>query len=62
MLEPDEFEFYELLDAYKERFGSFPPTHHLDEKLAMKLIRKSLEDDQPISDTNSSQSSTDNIK
>ncbi|MBN8704528.1 MAG: hypothetical protein J0L62_01530 [Bacteroidetes bacterium] len=51
MLEPDEFEFYDLLDAYKERFGIFPPTHHLDEKLAMKLIRKSLEDDQPIPDT-----------
>lgn len=43
MLEPDEFEFYELLDAYKERFGSFPPTHQLSERKAMELIRKALE-------------------
>lgn len=50
MLEPDEFEFYELLDAYKERFGSFPPTHHLGERKAMELIRKALEENCQIPD------------
>lgn len=62
MLEPDEFEFYDLLDAYKERFGNFPPTHHLNEKLAMDLIRKALKDDQPIPDPNSSQIPPDDLK
>lgn len=43
MLEPEEFEFYEKLDAYKELFGEFPPTHDLTEKEALKLIKRALE-------------------
>lgn len=50
MLEPDEFEFYDKLDEYKEMFGEFPPTHHLDERIALKLIKKAIEEKKPITE------------
>ncbi|NUQ80004.1 MAG: hypothetical protein HUU10_00205 [Bacteroidetes bacterium] len=48
MLEPEEFEFYELLQAYKDRFGDFPPTHHLPEKQVMLLLKEAIRENQPI--------------
>lgn len=48
MLEPEEFEFYELLQAYKEKFGDFPPTHHLPEKQVMMLLKEAIRENTPI--------------
>jgi len=48
MLEPEEFEFYDLLDQYREKFGTLPPTHTLEMKPAAELIRKALESGKPL--------------
>lgn len=48
MLEPDEFDFYDALQEYQDRFGQLPPTHQLPEKTALALIRKALQSGQPI--------------
>lgn len=50
MLEPEEFEFYELLQAYKDQFGEFPPTHHLPDKQVVILLKEAILENVPITE------------
>lgn len=53
MLEPEEFEFYDLLEIYKNKFGEMPPTYHLEPKDAKKLIEEALKTGIPIKNKDS---------